>query len=339
VNFIQMGDIHIRVKPELPEDWQMNRYRMLFEETVRLCKEHDAKLFLSGDIADRNRPSLAETKLLIEFFALLSNAWIDTWLISGNHEAIGQGASTFDYFITFFESLNANRRGHINYSTGNLMFHRFPEQDLQFVFLGHPALQRVAEQGFERSDSTTCVLISHFRATINQFIREEIDVANLIAPFDICFVSDVHDPLELHEGKLVYTNNPLNHNFEREPKCGCLLISCELGDIKWRRIPLHLPNLIQISTIPDLYTEPPEDGNFYRVEVKGSTADLRYLTTEQQNVKLLKLPEVAETFVEQEAEVETAAGLVLTDALVRYMEDLGYSNAKVQEMMEVYLEP
>lgn len=336
VNIIQVGDIHLRVRPEIPEEWQLQRYRLLFAEIIDLCKKHDAVLFLSGDILDRNRPSLVELQLLIECLICVVDAGIDIWLISGNHEAIGQGMCTYDYLTDVFDNINLRGRGRISYS--NLSTAVFAEERVQFYFLGHPALQSgiTFEEG--KKVHSAHILITHARPTVNQFIREEVDIEKLIEPFDICFASDIHEPLELHDGKLVYTNSPLNSTFEAKPDCGCLLIRANDGKVSWERIPLNLPNLVQITTTADDYREPPKDQHYYRVEVKGASSDLREITTDSPNVKLLKVPEIAETYVESE-DAEEIRDTGLEEALIEYMQWLQFAEPKIQDMMEIYREP
>lgn len=332
------GDWHIRVKPGIPEKWQMDRYRDLINRVIDLCHANEACLFLTGDIADKNRPSLLEMQLLIELFTRVADEGIDCWLISGNHEAIGQGESTFDYLTPLFQTINQQDGGQIHYSTDNLMLQLFAYDKLWVTFAGHPALSRALDYHSPHfGDGFTNILVSHFRPTINQFIQEEVEVERLIAPYHYTFASDIHLPLTLYDGRLIYTNHPLNSSFEMEPDCGCLLLECTVDKLCWQRLPLHLPNLVQLTSTARDFQEPGGSYDYYRVEILGTPEELRRIGCTSENVKLLKVPEVLDSYADQE-EAGEIRDTTLEEGLLNYMGEMGMTDRKIEEMMGVYRE-
>ena len=328
-NLVITADWHIRIKPDIDEQWQLNRYKLLINEVIKVCHEHDGILVLAGDILDRNRPSLSELKLVMHLLHKANAMGIQTYLISGNHESLGLGASTYDFLSPFMAKLE-----NVSYNTSQEIFVPL-EDDVDLYLVGHPALADY-ELGDLRPNKTN-ILVSHFRPTVNQFIQEEIDVEKFIAPFDVCFAGDIHLPLTLHDAKLIYVNHPVNSCFEKLPDCSLVLAKASGAGMAYKRIPLALPNLVQINTTPEAYSEPEDDFNFYRVEITGSPEELRSIKSSKPTVKLLKVPEVLDAFAEvaEDSEIQDVA---LEDALVGYMKELNMDEENISQMMAVYRE-
>jgi len=323
------GDWHIRIKPDIPEAWQINRYHLLFDEVIRICLEHGARLVLSGDILDRNRPSLVELQLVTRFLNRCDVNNLTTYLISGNHESLGLGTSTYDYLSPFLSKLE-----YVHYNPSNEIFVPL-ENDVDLYLVGHPALPSY-EAGDLRTDKTN-ILVSHFRCTVNQFIQEELDVAKFIEPFDTCYASDIHMPLDLYDGKLKYTNHPLNSCFEAKAECGLLLVEANGAGLKDTRIKLSLPNLVQVTTTAADYEDTLDDVDYYRIEVKGSPDELRSITTASANTKLLKVPDVVSEYV-AETETEEINNVGLEDSLLGYLTEMQVPEETITKMMKIYQE-
>lgn len=324
------GDWHIRIKPDIPEEWQVKRYHQLFDEVIGLCLKHKAILILSGDILDRNRPTLQELQMVTRFLHLADAHQIPTYLISGNHESLGLGASTYDYLSAFLAKLK-----NVHYNSSQQIFVPLAN-DVDLYMIGHPALADYQESDLRKEK--TNILVSHFRPTVNQFIQEELDVAEFIAPFDYAYASDIHMPLDLFDGKLKYTNHPLNSSFEAKPDCGLLLVEANGAGLKDTRIPLSLPNLIQINTTAADYEDTLEGTtDYYRIEVKGSPEELRAITSTSANTKLLKIPEVVSEYV-AEAETEEIRTAGLEESLQEYLTDMKLDETTIAKMMAIYRE-
>jgi len=324
--FIVSGDQHLTVSKESPLEWQLNRYRALFMSYIDLCKVHDAELILAGDLFHNAKPNMHEVQLFLELMQLLEDEAIYTSIISGNHENLGTAGTTLDYFNSIFEASS-----YIQY---------YPEigyrdeEDVSLTFVGHHKLQEWLEQKEDVRMNGTKVVFSHFRPTVNFFIQEEIDVEKFLSNCSYCFAGDIHMPTSFYDGKLVYTSAPLNHTFERTPDCGALLVTIEDGKVSHKRIPLTLPNLIQIDTTAEKFEDTLDTFNFYRISVTGTPEDLRQIKTESPNTKLLKIPELQDTYVESEV-VEEVKNQSLENALVGYMQELKYTEEKIAEMIGV----
>lgn len=316
MKFIVSGDQHINIPKSLPQDWCVNRFRLLWDTYIQLCETHGAGLILAGDCYHNVKPSLQEVELFVELLLKLKDKGIETYVISGNHENIGSEVSCLDHFKDLMEEMGIN---YISKGT---------ERGVDF--LGHTHLNDPLHN--------SGILITHVRPTVNQFITEEVDIKKLISPYKLVLAGDIHAPLELHEGKLVYTNHPLNSSFEAKPDCGVLLLDTET--LEWSRIPTKLPNLIQIKCSVEEYPKHAElvaqdSFNFYRVEVTGEPKDLRTIKSESDNVKLLKVPEVIDTFKESEDAVEIR-DLTLEESLIEYMQELKMEEDTITKMMAIW---
>jgi DNA repair exonuclease SbcCD nuclease subunit len=332
-NFIISGDIHLKIKSDIPEQWQIDRYRELWNAYEQLCHYYDASLILSGDIFHDHKISSKEMMLFIELITHLTCVGIDIYIIDGNHDYSDPNNTTLEHFRPLFDTISANTDKSVGTVTYRSEWYEELAPNTVFNFLGHSALKKDKPLLHARK---TNILISHFRPTINEFIKEEIDVKDFTNGFDYCFVSDIHTDLAI-DGRIIYTNAPCNSSFESSPKCGCLLVTVDSGKVDWKRVPLTLPNLVQITCTPaefelGLNLDPK---HFYRVTVNGSAEELRSIKTDSTNVKLLKVPEDVETYTDVDdcSEVRDEA---IEEALVEYMKELQFSESKIQDMMEVF---
>lgn len=325
------ADWHIRIRPDIPEDWQIKRYRGLFNLIMCNCIFYDAVLVLAGDLLDRNRPSLQELNLLMEFLTEVDRRKITTYLISGNHENLGQGASTYDYLQAFLSKLD-----YVQYNSSNEIFVPLAN-NVDLYMIGHPAL---ATGYNEAREGKTSILVSHFRPTVNQFIQEEICVADLIEPYDLVVAGDIHMPLDLFDGKLQYTNHPINSCYESTPNCGILLVEANGAGYRTERIGTLTRSLISIKTTAAEYEEPEViEGNedYYRIEVTGSPEELRKITTDKWYIKLLKVPEVVSEYVAEESVTEIK-NVSLEQSLKDYMQSMNMDEETIGKMMTVFNE-
>lgn len=323
-NYIVSGDQHLYIPKALPHDWCMNRFRMLWDFYIEKCKEHEAGLILAGDLVHTTKLNLSETQLLIELLIKLKDNNIETYIISGNHENIGNGASCLDHFADLFSEMGVT---YVKSEVISTLYHGVS-------VIGHTHLDYKVPI---RNNCNPNILVTHVRPTVNQFIKEEVDVAKLIEPYQLTIAGDIHMPLELFDGKLVYTNAPLNNHFEEKPNTGVILLDTKT--LKWQRISTnHLPQLVQVTCKAEEYAGLVlQEGNHYRVEVTGTPQELRKISTENENIKLLKVPEVVDTYIEVEDAVEIR-DLAMEEALIEYMKELKFEDEKITKMITVLKE-
>lgn len=331
-SFIATADIHIWIRKDVPEEWQMNRYYTLFDKLIELCGEYDADLILAGDLWEKAHPSPEEISLGLRFFRMLREAEITVYAVSGNHETFAAGVDTFSFMdmgrgktVDIYYGQNMQVPVQNEYTVLHLVNHCNLEEYMRL-----PRLTNLFGEGNQH------ILISHFRCNYNQFVREEIDVDALLEPFDLCIAGDIHAPYET--GKLIYTNTPINKEFQRSVECGVLLLTIDKGTSKVERIPLHLPSLVLVTCTAEEYKELDnlDTVDFYKIEVSGTVGELKEITSDSNKVKLVKQPVTDEVLVDIEVDEEEIKDVPLEQELYDYMQTLGYDDYKRTKMLGVF---
>jgi len=325
--FIACADAHLWLRREAPIAWQFNRYMQFFELMIELCLHHHAELIIAGDLFERCEPELEEQQLAFIFFRMLKEAGIEVYLISGNHEGLAPGRDTFQYL-----DMGKDKTIRVNYGKGMVL--QMPEEDCTLHFLSHCDLGTY--QGPPVTGTKLNILISHFRCNYNQFVKEEIDVDHLLEPFDLAVVGDIHAPYGV--GKLVYTNHPINKEFQTSVDTGVLLLTIDKGTAKYERLATNLPSLIQIRIRADEEFPALNETDFYRIEVTGTVPELKTIVAPQANVKLVKVPEALQVLVQENGEQEEITNRSLDEELASYLGELGYDENKIDRMMTVWKE-
>lgn len=328
--FIATADIHIWMRKGVPEEWQKNRYLLLFDTLVALCKEHQADLILAGDLWEERCPSPTELHLGLLFFRRMREEGITVYAVSGNHETFAPGIDTFGFLDVGYSKTLTAYYGHnmqVPIADESTVFHLVNHCNLD-EYMRLPSLMNL----FEASQH---ILISHFRCNYNQFVREEIDVDTLLEPFDLCIAGDIHAPFSAR--KLVYTNTPINKEFQREVDCGVVLLTIDNGAHTIERIPVRLPCLRLITCTAEEYDKigSLEDGDFYTVEVSGTVAELKEIKQTQENIKLVRQP-VSDIVLADVEETEEIRDIPLEQELDEYMQTLGYDEDKRCGMLQVF---
>lgn len=325
---IIVADIHVQIKKDVPISWQEHRYRMLFDNLISLCLEYNANLIITGDLFERARPQLLEILLVMEFFRRCKKRNIRVALCSGNHETIAPGIDTFQYL-----DMGTDKTIEVEYDRDLEICHK--QEGVVYYFLNHCDLQNPPDFAEFVNPEMCNILFAHFRCNINEYIREEVNVRELIAPFDICIAGDIHAPYE--DGKLVYASQPLNDEFQRTPNCGVIYLEIEDKVPKIRRLKTDFPNLIQVTCKVSEYPPKLDDFNFYRVEVSGEMSDLKEIKATTDNMKLVKLPYIDDVYIETQQEEELQE-IPLDLELIQYMNELGMPEEKIRKMIDIFKE-
>ena len=326
--FLCSGDWHIWLRKEAPFAWQIDRYMQLFEFLIEACLHNHAELIIAGDLWEKCEPELEEQELAFIFFRMCREAGIEVYLISGNHEQIGPGKDTFQYL-----DMGKDKTIKLNYQAKPWV-HHLPDENCTLHFVNHCSLGTYS--GPTVTGTKLNILISHFRCNYNQFVKEEIDVDHLLEPFDLAICSDIHAPYSV--GKLVYTNHPVNKEFQTSVDTGVVLLTLDKGTAKYERIATNLPSLIQIRIRADEEFPALNETDFYRIEVTGTVPELKTISAPQSNVKLVKVPEALQVLVQDSGEQEEIINASLDEELASYLKELGYDENKIDRMMMVYKE-
>lgn len=292
------------------------------------CGELEADLIIAGDLFDKSHPTLQELKIAFQFFNLLNRYNITTYLIGGNHETISKGKDTYDYLEDYLpENIIMCSGSPTVLEQESTIIHWRSHCDLDVRDFNH-------ESDWYHWGH---VLVTHFRTTVGDFIREEIDTKKLCTPFDLIVAGDIHSDLQIDN--LVYTNQPINTQFEIIPNTGYLLLEID-KEINYRRIETDLPSLIQINTNTQELSHQltlVNQQDFYRINVEGTLQELRTVKVSLPNVKLNRIP-ILENIMAEDATELKVENLPLDAQIVEYLKLLKYSDSKVNDLLDVWKE-
>ena len=232
------ADWHIKIgQNNVPRNFQINRYRMLFDKINELTKEGIDLHIIGGDIFDKV-PSIEELTLFFEF---ITNVNIETIIYSGNHEATRKGYTFFKLLKNPVYKLN-NR---VNILDGPQTLH-----NIDFIPYTHL-------KTFNPDDFYSDILATHVRGLIEPHVRPEIDL-NKLKRWKVVLAGDLHANSN-SQRNIIYPGSPLTISFHRNSvHTGVLLFDTE--SFKNTFLPLGLPQLLRktvltekemISTSPD----------------------------------------------------------------------------------------
>jgi len=218
------ADWHIKLgQKNVPKDWQINRFRMLFQE-IRELEENNKIVahIIGGDIFDSS-PSLEEIKLFTEFVIKVK---VPTFIFDGNHEATRKGKTFFEHLKPVFEGIN--HKVVILLGITDLMgMNIIPYTDLKTF---NPA-------NFKKD-----ILITHVRGEIPPHVKPEIDLDKL-KRWKLVLAGDLHSHSNSQKN-IVYPGSPMTTTFHRnKTKTGVIIFDNETLDYEW--IALKLPQLIR----------------------------------------------------------------------------------------------
>jgi hypothetical protein len=325
LKLIAVGDIHFKIRNDIDKEWQIKRYEAFVDTLVAECKRQDAVLALLGDQFDSIDPGKEELRLFLYLLGEADRAGLTTLLVSGNHETVAPGISYLD-FLELYNFNNIVYRN--NYYIGGVAF----------TLLNHDSLRTDLAPAPEDFN----VLLTHARRTVNQFIREEIDVAEMIAPFDLIVAGDIHEPI--HDGNFWYTGSPLNKDFQPNPSATWLEIDIDPVNRRYaaKHVSLDGPLLVKVKAHAADWPLQLKEPHYYHVELSGEAAELRPITAIGR-MKLTKIPDLAQALIlaeaaDQQEAVGEAVAKSLEEELAQHLTALDYPTQEVAEMLTVLRE-
>lgn len=304
---------------------------------------------IAGDLFDKSHPTLQEQDLVFQFFKELRYEDIQVTVVGGNHETIAYQKDTYSYLKCMVPDNVDLRAGVTNYKKYNTSLHFMSHCDLPRDLEGY--VERVDEY-IEDSGVDHHVLVTHFRTTVGEYVREEIKTDLLCKPFCLVIAGDIHT--EHTKGNLVYTNQPINSAFASEACTSYLLLTLEESGLSYKRIPTKLPSLIQWNcdaedwgrvlnevTLHRIQNQDDMGGgntDFLKINITGTLKELRGISSEIPNVKINKIP-IVDTTVVNEVSYEKAVEAISTDMqLIEYLKTVPYTEDNINSLLEIWKE-
>jgi DNA repair exonuclease SbcCD nuclease subunit len=224
VKILFSADWHIKLgQKNVPKEWQIKRFRMLFQE-IRNLEENNKLVahIIGGDIFDSS-PSLEEIKLFTEFVLSVK---IPTFIFDGNHEATRKGKTFLEHLKPVFEGIN--QKVVVLLGITDLMdMDIIPYTDLKT---------------FDPANFKKDILITHVRGEIPPHVKPEIDLEKL-KRWKLVLAGDLHSHSN-SQGNILYPGSPMTTTFHRnKTKTGVIIFDNETLEHEW--LALELPQLIR----------------------------------------------------------------------------------------------
>lgn len=200
MKILSVADIHITLhKEKIPYEWQVNRFKQLFDKLLELEKECDVTV-IAGDIFDK-KPELDEIALFLTYANRVTKPTI---AIPGNHEATEKGKTFLEHFTKEHAINNPNFR---LYTENTRVV--INGQGFQLFPYGEMQLSKVPE--YVEND----ILVTHIRGEVPPHITAEFDFEKL-RPWKLVLLGDLHFRHKYKDYPIYYPGSPLNTKFDRD---------------------------------------------------------------------------------------------------------------------------
>lgn len=252
------ADWHIKLgQKNVPRDWQINRYRMLFDKISDRQYTVDL-VVIGGDVFDK-MPSLEELELFFEFVPIMNTSTI---IYDGNHEATKRGHTFLTKIKSVVNALNENVRIVDDYVST-------PEFDI----IPYCMLKHFEKNGWYGEKSK--LLFTHVRGEIPPHVKPEIDLS-LLDDWNVVLAGDLH-AYENSQRNILYPGSPVSTSFHRNSvDNGIIIFDTDTGSHEF--IPLGLPQLIRKTVESEADAIPTEfDHTIY--EITGNIMELANVDT------------------------------------------------------------
>jgi DNA repair exonuclease SbcCD nuclease subunit len=313
MKILYTADIHIRLgQKNIPKEWALERYRIMFEEFNRVYKEYNCVLEIhGGDIFDKV-PSLEDLAI---YGSYLSSCVGKKSIImyDGNHEATKKGST----FLHLLEDIVLNMKA------SSFQIIKAPTSiDGVGDFIPYT---HIKEKNLNRYKNNP-FLFTHVRGNIEPHVKPEIDLDEL-KDWEIVFAGDLHSHSNCQRN-IVYPGSPVTVTFHRkEVDTGVIVIDTETH--KWEWVKINVPQLIR-KTITEESEMVKTAYNHTIYEVVGDMLELSNIADKEDllDKKIIKY--------ESEAALDLK-GLSLEEEIYLYLLDiLNFNNESIEEILKVY---
>ena len=232
INILVSADWHINLHAKkVPKNWQINRFRLLFNNLFELEKSIDIHI-VAGDIFDK-KPQEDEVCLFLEWAHKVTKL---TYIITGNHDATKRGES----FLESFKNEKVINNSLVKIITIN---ERVLFQNQGFQFFPYGNVQTDQLPSYHEGD----ILVTHIRGEVLPHITPEYDFEKL-KQWKLILLGDLHFNHQYKQYPAYYPGSPMNVVFDRDEnrEYGVNLINFEsINKYEVQFLPLKLPKLIR----------------------------------------------------------------------------------------------
>jgi len=301
------ADWHLKLgQKNVPKEWAINRYELLFKEIYKLEKQVDLHI-IGGDLFDR-LPTLDELSL---YFQFIKNVNIPTLIYPGNHEALKKNTTFFSNLKEVTAAVNSNV---------TIIDDYYKLENMDFI-----PYNKLKE--FNPEDFSGDILFTHVRGEIPPHVTPEIDLSKLDR-WKTVIAGDLHSH-ENSQRNIVYPGSPVTTSFHRNPvDTGVLLFDNDT--INYSFMKLKLPQLIR-QTVASTEQMKRTHYNHTIYELEGDLTELAKVDGDMEllDKKLVKR--------KSEAALILGKDMTIEEELSEYLQYiLGLNEKKTKEVLGVF---
>jgi len=244
------ADWHLKLgQKNVPKDWALNRYSILFKELYKLEKQVDMHV-IGGDLFDRV-PNLEELELYFDF---VKGVGIRTLIYPGNHEALKKTTT----FLTNLKEVTTSINPLVEIVDDYMSI-----ENIDII-----PYNRLKE--FNPDDFSGNVLMTHVRGEIPPHVHPEVNL-DKFERWKVVLAGDLHSHDNCQKN-IVYPGSPVTTSFHRNPvDTGVILFDSATLDWSW--LTIRMPQLLrQTVSHPDQMIKTGFHHTIY--ELEGDVTDL-----------------------------------------------------------------
>lgn len=247
------ADIHLKLgQKNVPVLWAKDRYKLLFKKLKELQQECDL-FIIGGDIFDR-MPTIEELEL---FFVLIKSCQIETYIYSGNHEAVKKNTT----FLTNLKDIVHTINNKVQ------ILDNFYSLECGIDFIPYNKLKEYYPQDIDFHGHILC---THVRGEIPPHVKPEVDLS-LFDRWKIVLAGDLHSH-DNSQRNILYPGSPVTTSFHRSMvDTGVIIIDSNTLDFRWEKF--NLPQLIR-KNIKAGDPMPATDYHHTIYEIEGDISEL-----------------------------------------------------------------
>ena len=246
MKILYSADWHIKIGTKnIPNDWAISRFTMLFNKIYGLEKEVDIHI-IGGDWFDR-LPNMQELEL---FFKFITGCSILTYIIPGNHESLKKNTTFLTHLKDVAERINPKVK--------------IVDDFLSIDNIDFLPYNKLKEYEKNPNNFNGDILITHVRGDIPPHVKAEVPL-ELFDRWKVVLAGDLHS-YGNSQRNILYPGSPITTSFHRKSvETGVIIFDTETLDHTF--IPLGLPQLIRKTIhVGDSMPETSPDHTIYEIE-------------------------------------------------------------------------
>lgn len=333
MNKLLIGDWHLKASTNMPKPYQQWEQKMMMESVNKMLEIASSvdEVYLMGDIFDTINID-RELYYLGTFLGWCQDNEKKVLIFDGNHERIG-GNQDKDYL------LNDRMKEYLELYGCEVVDWK---EDKDAIFASHKVISKL-----ETCRKKKKYLFSHIRtAESKDKWTNEIDIENMLERFETIFLGDLHGEYEKFDGKVIYTNSPIDTKFDEvnsNTKRGVIILN---DDGSWKRVytltDKYRKCVKKYNTVADFIADvenlEKDTQNFYKAKVYDIAPKLASIKKRQYNNIIIEPYKIEISADETIKQMKSEAVAMLKSSTIQedFWEFVGSTNDRAE--LEPYID-